>query len=181
MGKVNKFFICILFFSFTHCSPPSKDINQEKENSKITAKVIGIIDGDTYDILVNNEQVRVRMNGIDAPERGMPFYKVSKNYLSKLCFGKTVNIENVGVDRHGRVLGDTYFEGTYINLEMVKAGMAWHYKEYSNDEQLANAEIGAKKNKNGLWKDARPIEPWRVRSLHRQGISTKDSFNLTNE
>ena len=70
-------------------------------------KVIGISDGDTYDILVNKNKVRIRMNAIDAPERGMPYYQVSKKHLSALIFKKMVNIEVVEKDRYGRIIANT--------------------------------------------------------------------------
>jgi micrococcal nuclease len=100
-----------------------------KIGDNITGKVISIIDGDTYDILIpGNITIRIRMEGIDAPEKGMPFYKVSKQYLADLCFSKTVTIHVTGIDIHKRILAYTYItDGTELSHAMIKAGLAWHY------------------------------------------------------
>lgn len=119
------------------------------------------------------------MEGIDAPEKGMPFYKVSKNYLGKLCFRMQVKFKSSGKDIHDRNLGFTYLDdGTELCHEMIKAGLAWHYKKYNSDEDLANLELEAQNAKIGIWGNDNPMPPWENRKLHRQGISTKDSFKL---
>ncbi len=83
-------------------------IDPQKGN-RLTGRIVSVIDGDTYDLLVKgNGTVRVRMQGIDAPEREMPFYRASRNYLSGLCFGKNVTLEVTGSDSGGRILGFTY-------------------------------------------------------------------------
>ena len=90
-----------------------------------TGKVIAILDGDTYDILLNgNTPTRIRMEGIDAPEKGMPYYKVAKNYLGQLCFGKEVRLQITGKDHHDRTLAFSYLaDGTELSHEMIKAGL----------------------------------------------------------
>lgn len=145
-----------------------------------TGKVIAIIDGDTYDILLDgNKTERIRMESIDAPEKGMPFYGVSKNYLGSLCFKKDVRLQITGKDNHGRTLAFSYLDdSTELSHEMIKAGLAWHFKKYSSDTVLANLEISARESKLGLWADSKPMPPWANRALHRGGISTKDSFNI---
>lgn len=149
-------------------------------SSDISGKVIAIIDGDTYDVLIEgNKTLRIRMEGIDAPERGMPFYQVSKKYLGQLCFKKTVRLEINDEDSRNRKIAFAFLDdGRELSHEMVKAGLAWHFKKYNSDEDLALLEKEAKENKRGLWIDESPMPPWVNRSLHRQGISTKDSFNL---
>mgnify|MGYP003794286771 CR=1 FL=1 len=147
----------------------------------ISGKVIAVHDGDTYDLLVQgNEKLSVRMEGIDAPERGMPFYQVSKRHLSSLCSGKQVTLKITGTDNYGRALGFTYLEdGRELGQEMIKAGLAWHYKKYNSDTALANFEKEARRLKKGLWLDKNPKAPWEVRRLRRQGVSAKDSFNIS--
>jgi endonuclease YncB( thermonuclease family) len=145
----------------------------------VSGKVISVIDGDTYDILISgNVTIRIRMEGIDAPEKGMPFYKVSKQYLADLCFSKTVTIHITGIDIHNRILAYTYTpDGTELSHAMIKAGLAWHYEKYNTDPVLSALEVAARKRKTGLWLDANPMAPWTNRSLHRKGISTKEAFN----
>lgn len=154
--------------------------NADRKRHEVRGKVVTIIDGDTYDLLVNgNHLIRIRMEGIDSPERGMPFYKVSKNYLSRLCANKTVSVKITGKDIYGRLLGYSYLDdGAELSHEMIKAGLAWHLKKYNNDPVLANLEINARNMRKGLWFDERPMAPWTNRELHRKGISTKDSFNF---
>jgi endonuclease YncB( thermonuclease family) len=137
--------------------------------TEIHGKVIKIVDGDTYDILLyGNITKRIRMEGIDAPERGMPFYKVSKDYLAGLCFGQNVRIAQTGLDRYGRMLAKTFLSnGNELGMQMIIAGYAWHFKKYSADVGLANAEIVARKNRVGLWADEDPEAPWVHRALHK--------------
>jgi endonuclease YncB( thermonuclease family) len=169
-------FFTISFFSCTH--KPENKVAPFDESR--VYKVIKIIDGDTYDVLIDNKPQRVRVDAIDAPEKGMPFYKVSKNYLGSLCFKKMIRIKKVDVDRHGRWVCRGYTpEGLDISVEMVKAGLAWHYKEYSNDKELAQLELEARSMKIGLWSEPLSLPPWEVRAMHRKGISTKERFEHT--
>ena len=145
-----------------------------------SSKVVAIIDGDTYDLLINNDStVRIRMEGIDAPEKGMPFYRVSKTYLGNLCKDKTIRLVVTGTDSHDRILAYSYLEdGRELGQEMIKAGLAWHFKKYNSDTILANLEIQAREAKLGLWIDEDPMSPGENRALHYKGISTKDSFDI---
>lgn len=140
--------------------------------------VFSIVDGDTYDILIeDNKKIRIRMEGIDAPETGMPFSQVSKNYLGKLCFNKNVKVNVTDLDNK-RYIGFSYLDdGTELSHEMIRAGLAWHFTKYNTDKDLAKLEIEARDAKIGLWKDNNPMPPWENRRLHRQGISTKDLYD----
>ncbi len=153
----------LLFISLLTIGCYSK--NDTTNKSELSGKVIKIVDGDTYDILFDNQTTkRIRMEGIDAPERGMAFYKVSKDYLGELCFGQTVLINKTNTDRYGRVVAKTYLpNGKELGLLMIEAGYAWHFKKYSSDAQLANAETEARNNRMGLWIDDTPIAPWNYR------------------
>ena len=170
----------ILFFFGIACTSNSGNKLSLTKGSKISGKVISIIDGDTYDILIKgNRTIRIRMEGIDAPERGMPFYRVSKNYLAKLCFQKEIKVNITSKDAYDRYIGYSYLkDGTELGYEMIKSGYAWHFKKYNSDLNLADLEIEARKLKLGLWVDQRPMQPWVNRSLHYDGISTKDSFKI---
>lgn len=188
---MNKIISTILFLllaaSFLSCNENKSGnfgaVNKTVDNNEPVGKVIAILDGDTYDILLDgNKTVRIRMEGIDAPERGMPFYQVSKKYLSSLCFKSNVHLKIRGKDMHDRTLAFSYLDdGRELSQEMVKAGLAWHYKQYSSDATLSNLEINARALKLGLWINEKPMPPWENRKLHRKGISTKDSFNIGKE
>lgn len=161
----------ILFLSFILLSCQPKAITHSDQ--RITGKVIKIVDGDTYDLLLaDNATLRIRMEGIDAPERGMPYYKVSKDYLGSLCFLQMVRIEQESKDRYGRTVAKTYLlNGSELGLLMIKAGYAWHFKRYSSDNQLANAEIEARRSKTGLWADESPVAPWDWRKNKKQKMT----------
>ena len=159
----------------------SKCIGNYENNNLIrttisSPKIISISDGDTYDILIDNKKIVIRMDAIDAPEKGMPYWKKSKQMLSNLIFGKEIKIKIVKMDNHGRYVGRTYAGTLDISAEMIKTGMAWHYKEYNKEDLLAQLEILARQNQIGLWADQKVFAPWEIRKLHRAGISTKDSF-----
>lgn len=165
MNKILIFLILIFLFS---CK---KETQKPIENrGYIYGKVVAVYDGDTYEILTqDNQNIKVRMEGIDAPEKEMPFHKVAKQYLSKLIFNKQVYLNKTGEDAYGRTLGYTYLEDeTNINLEMLKAGMVWHFKRYNDFTTFAAAEEFARKNKIGLWQDENPTPPWRYRRINRK-------------
>jgi hypothetical protein len=109
------------------------------------------------------------LQGIDAPERRQDFSDVSREHLASLVFGKYVRIEYEKVDQYGRLVGKVWVDGNDECLEQLKAGLAWHYKEYEReqppaDRQLyANAEQEARSQKRGLWKDPDPTPPWDFR------------------
>jgi len=170
-------FLFLVLIPTAFCSSGNK---KKLESVSNIGKVIAILDGDTYDILFGgNKTVRIRIEGIDAPEKGMPFYRVAKNYLEKLCFEKNVRLQIQSKDMHGRTIAYSYLDdGTELSHEMIKAGLAWHFKKYSSDSVLSDLEIEARNSKLGLWADVHPMPPWENRRLRREGISTKNSFHI---
>lgn len=174
------YYFLIAILAFSSCS---KSTSNFKKGDNIKGKVIGIVDGDTYDILVKGKKpLRIRMEGIDAPEKGMPYYKTSKKYLSELCFGKDIKVLVTGFDRSERILGLTYLHnGEELSHLMIKNGMAWHFKKYNSYKDLSDLEIEARIARIGIWTDLNPMPPWVNKSLHSKGISTKDSFNIKPE
>lgn len=129
-------------------------------------KVIKVVDGDTYDVLTSDfKTIRIRMNGIDAPEKKQAFGTRSKDYLSSLCFGKMVKIVPINYDRNKRLIADSFTDrGSNLSREMLRAGYAWHFKKYSKDKKMSEDENHARKNRAGLWVDNEPIAPWVFRS-----------------
>ena len=127
----------------------------------IEGLVVKIADGDTLTLLTgSNEKIKVRLAGIDTPERKQPFGSEAKQALSKLVFQKKALIEVETKDRYGRTVGIVFVDGQNINYELVRQGMAWVYRKYNNDEILYELEAQAKTKKTGLWADAKPIAPW---------------------
>jgi endonuclease YncB( thermonuclease family) len=161
--------------------PKKPEARTSKES--IEGKVIGIVDGDTFDLLDDsNQTIRIRMEGIDAPERGMPFYQVAKKQLSSLCFGKRIVVQITQAESGNRKIGFSYLsDGTELSHAMIRAGLAWHFTRYNDDPDLARLEQEAREARRGLWKDPNPIPPWEIRKIRRGGESTKELFNITEE
>lgn len=136
----------------------------------ISGKVVKIADGDTFTLLVNNhDQVKVRLDGIDAPEKKQAFGNKAKQYLSSMIWGVPVTVKVLKKDRYGRSIGKVSTAKVKdVNLEMIKAGYAWHYKEYNKEKSYASAEINARKRKLGLWQDKNPIKPQSFRKAKRK-------------
>lgn len=141
---------------------------------ELLGKVVKITDGDTVHILIEgNVKEKIRLAGIDAPERKQAFGKKAKQYLADLIGAQQVTVEFDKRDRYGRIVGKIIFNDKDINLEMVRVGLAWHYKKYaheqSEDDRIAYvvAENNAWKNKKGLWFDKEPISPWEYRKEQR--------------
>lgn len=138
-------------------------------------RVVGIADGDTVTVLDDsNTQWKIRLMGIDAPEKKQPFGNKSKMYLSSLVFNKQVTVEYNKQDKYGRTVGKILVDGTDANLQQVKAGLAWHYKKYQKEQSVedsrayAYAEEQARAEKQGLWIDPDPTPPWEWRHERRQ-------------
>ena len=126
-----------------------------------SGKVTAVKDGDTIEMLVNGKPLRVRLFGIDCPEKGQPFGEKARQYTAGLCFGQTVTAVQRSRDPYGRVVADVYLaDKRFLNETLVKTGYAWHYKKFSNSPLLAAAEVKARRERKGLWKDARPVAPW---------------------
>ncbi len=134
----------------------------------LAGKVVGVLDGDTIEVLHDGHPKRIRLNGIDCPEKGQPFGKKAKQYTSTMVFGKDVTIHVVGFDRYRRTIGEVMLgDGRNLNRELVKAGFAWWYRKYSKDFSLGDLEDEARLAKRGLWVDPDPIPPWEWRKRQR--------------
>jgi len=135
---------------------------------EIKGKVIWVTDGDTIGVLIKgNEKVKIRFNGIDAPESSQDYGNKAKQALSKRIHGQQVTVMVSDKDRYGRSIGTVFLDNENINLWLVANGYAWHYKRYSKDEALGKAEEKAKSAKLGLWSTAKPIPPWDYRKKKR--------------
>lgn len=136
----------------------------------LTGRVVAIADGDTIMVLDNtNTQYKIRLSGIDAPEKKQPFGNNAKKMLSNLVFDKTVDVEWNKKDRYGRLVGKVIIDGVDVNLEQIRYGLAWFYRKYQNEltqnDRLdyLHAEEIARKNKFGLWVYPEPEAPWDFR------------------
>ena len=136
----------------------------------ITGTVVSVADCDTVTVLdATKTQHKIRLTGIDAPEKAQPFGRRSKSSLSDLVYLKQVNVETDKKDRYGRNLGKVLINGKDANLTQIEHGMAWWYRAYKKDQSANDrrlyeaAEVSAKAKKVGLWADAKPVPPWEYR------------------
>lgn len=133
-------------------------------------KVIAVADGDTVTILdVEMHQHKIRLAGIDAPEKAQAFGQASKNSLSDMIFGHAVDVAWDKRDRYGRIIGKISADQLDVCLEQLRRGMAWHYKQYQRDQSPADrlayaaAEVQARTNHVGIWRAPDPVPPWEFR------------------
>ena len=133
----------------------------------VVGKVVGVHDGDTITLLDGDKtQYKIRFNRIDAPELKQDFGNKSKENLSDMVFGKEVTLRYNKIDKYRRIVGNIYLDGKDMNLEQIKAGFAWHYKKYQDEQSesdrkaYAEAEIKAREAKLGLWSQPKQTPPW---------------------
>jgi endonuclease YncB( thermonuclease family) len=145
----------------------------------IEGKVVKVADGDTITVLDSNkEQHRVRLAGIDAPEKGQPYGNASRKNLRKLVAGKEVKVEFKKYDRYGRIVGKVWVtppdcpkggKTLHAGLAQVTSGMGWWYRKYANEQSVEDrrryefAEQEAKAKRVGLWQENNPMPPWEFR------------------
>lgn len=174
------FSLLLLLTLFSSCGYKSGANYTEQQNSSICicendfcdycVKVVSISDGDTFKGLTrDNEEIKFRIYGIDAPESHQAFGKRSTQYFADLIFGKTVGIKEQKTDFFGRLVVWVYTpDGKDVSAEMLKAGMAWHFKKYDKSEEYATLENNARMKRIGLWADKSPIAPWEFRRNNKR-------------
>jgi micrococcal nuclease len=126
-------------------------------------KVIGIADGHTLTLLVNDKPLKVRLANIDAPEKTQAFGEQSKQSLSELCVGKDARYKEQDIDRYGRNVAVVTCGGVEVNRAQIERGMAWVYARHNKDLSLPGLEAMARMEHRGLWSDAEPVPPWEFR------------------
>ncbi len=137
---------------------------EEKPDNLIEATCIKVADGDTIKVRLDDDSVEnVRLYGVDCPERRQSFGERATEFTKDMVLGETVNISPVTTDKYGRTVAWVYVDGKCLDKELLKAGLAWHYKEYAEEEELAILEEEARAKKIGLWQDPHPTPPWEWR------------------
>jgi len=128
-------------------------------------RVVAVFDGDTIEVLVGHERRRVRLSGIDTPERGQPWAEKARQALARRVFDREVRVNDVGADRYGRTVGEVYADNVCVGCELVREGNAWVYRKYSEDRVLYQLEAEARAARRGLWSlpEAQRLPPWEWR------------------
>ena len=137
--------------------------------AQFSARVISVSDGDTVQVRTLRsgrvETLTIRLDGIDAPESNQPYGVSSMRWLSGRLLDQRVTIKRTDTDQYGRMVARVIRSGRDINVESVRAGMAWWYRQYAKTDQvLQRAEAEARRARRGLWSQPRPISPWEWRS-----------------
>lgn len=143
-------------------------------SEEFKGKVIGVSDGDTITILFQGEQKKVRLSGIDCPEKTQDFGQQAKAFTSKFAFAKKVKVVSVGHDRYQRTIGEVFLpNGKNLNNLLLSNGFAWFYEQYSKDAKKRELETSARKAKLGLWSHKDPHAPWAYRKQRKNQTSVQ--------
>ena len=134
-----------------------------------TGIVTHVADGDTLSVTANGRTEKIRLEGIDAPEAGQAFGGQARQRLRVLAFSQPATVHVRDRDRYGRLVARVIVAGRDLSEEMVKAGLAWHYTQYSADRQLAALEQQARQQHLGLWADRTAVPPWQYRKGRSHG------------
>ena len=134
-------------------------------SADFSGSVVAVLDGDTLEVLHNNHAERIRLSGIDCPEKGQAYGQKAKNAIADLAFRKEVTLQTHGHDKYKRTLADVVLpDGMNLNQELVKQGWCWWYRKYApGDAVLEELEKAAREARKGLWADAQPVPPWEWR------------------
>lgn len=147
--------------------------------SAFSGKVIGVADGDTLTVLFENKPQRIRLYGIDCPERKQDFGTKAKQFTSDFAFNKMAQVQVRATDAYNRTVASVQVEGKSLNEALVQAGLAWWYRRYAPQEKtLERLEAAARQAKRGLWSHPNPIAPWQfrhnpVRAKAKAKVTTK--------
>ena len=138
--------------------------------SEHIGRVVGIADGDTFTLLVDRQQLRIRLAEIDTPEKGQAYLKRARQALSDMIFDRAVRVVEMDHDRYGRVVGRVYIGSIDVNAEMVRRGAAWVYRKYAKDPSLYELEKEARSARRGIWAlpETEQEPPWKWREERRQ-------------
>jgi len=135
----------------------------------LSGAVVGVADGDTLTLRVDGKNVRVRLDGVDAPELNQPYGKSARRSLARLCRGKNATVVERGKDDEGRILGSVRCDDVDANAEQVRLGMAWvHLRYVPFGSPLYEAETNARLRKVGLWRGSEPVPPWEWRARNAE-------------
>lgn len=140
-------------------------------------KVVGVPDGNTLTLLIDEKPARIRLANVDAPDKSQPFGATSRKSLSDLCLGKEASYKEQDIDRHGNTVAVVTCDRIEANRAQIERGMAWVDPKYNKDLTLPGLEAMARRDRKGLWVDAEPMPPWAFRRPARKakGPTTEKS------
>ena len=192
MTKQGIFCLLLMFFSIANSYAAdtiqvklTDTITQEYECT-LTGRVVKVTDGDTVEVLdADKTKHKIRLSGIDAPERKQAFGNASKKYLADLVAAKDVCVSGSKKDRYQRLVGTVIVDGESANFNMIHGGYAWHFKKYESEQTtlerdlFASEETLARSNTIGLWSEPDPIAPWDWRDGIKQAPKKEAATTVT--
>ncbi|MFH1067564.1 MAG: thermonuclease family protein [bacterium] len=152
--KLVRFFSALLFLTL----PFSSNANAA---TTFTGRVVGVSDGDTMEVMKGRRAVKIRLYGIDCPEKSQPFGQRAKQFTSSFAFGKTARVESKEKDQYNRFVAEVFVDNKSLNAALVENGLAWAYRHYTT--KFVPLEEQARQAKRGLWADPNPTPPWEFR------------------
>lgn len=161
--------VFILVIGIVLCAVNADAAKKRTINAEWTARVVGITDGDTITVLTPTlEEVKIRLYGVDAPERKQAFGTKAREFLASLVFGQDVIIHPTGRDLYGRTVAKVFINGRDVGLTCIEYGYCWWYRDYAKNETLyKKAQEKASKQELGLWADDNPVAPWKFRKAKK--------------
>ena len=146
-------------------SPSSK----APTDQTFSGTVLTVADGDTMTLQVDGQKVKVRLQGIDCPERQQAYGQEAGDFIRDQVQGKQVEVRKLGVDQYDRVLGEVFLNGKNLNKELLREGLAWWYEKHARDRtDYRDLQDEAKREGRGLWSDPDAIPPWEFRWRERE-------------
>lgn len=139
-----------------------------------SGKVVSVADGDTITVLHGGRQEKIRLYGIDSPEKGQNFGQKAKDLTSSLVAGRNIEIEQKDIDRYGRIVGLVSVDGQNLNELIIRNGYAWVYRQYCKEKFCSTwlqLEDAARQQKNGMWADPKVIPPWEFRHSNKAEVA----------
>jgi endonuclease YncB( thermonuclease family) len=156
-----------------------------QEADPISARVVGVTDGDNIRVFAPPQLfIKVRVEFIDAPEKGQPFGTRAKQAMSNLVFDRQVELYSHSTDRYGRLIAMVYMNGSDVGLELIKEGMAWPFDRYLGEastelrQRYLDEAKYARESRLGLWSEPNPIKPWDWRHALRPGSHVEKPGNI---
>ncbi|BBJ00215.1 nuclease [Ferrigenium kumadai] len=141
------------------------------QGAEFVAKVIAVLDGDTVLVKRANGLKKIRLAGIDAPEKAQTLGDTSRRSLADMVLGKQVKVASEAVDQYGRMVAHLSVDGLDVNAEQIRRGMAWEYSRFHNDRAMLALQEEARREPRGLWALSDPMPPWEWRKLHPSTLS----------
>jgi micrococcal nuclease len=137
-------------------------------SARLTGVVIGIPDGDTLAVRIDEKVLNIHLKQVDAPEVGQPYGTRARESLAELCDAKTVTLDELGIDAERRIIGEAECAGVDAAEEQVRRGMAWALDRRSPPSPLQALQAKARAEHRGLWSEAAPVPPWEWSAIFTQ-------------